>query len=467
MPHKQSQHGPALSVTDINNDGIDDLFIGGSVGKDAVLFIQNKGNFEKSDSQPWIKYRQSEIIGAHFFDADGDNDQDLYLACGSTEFPAGHPSYLDHLYLNDGSGIFQESHDALPKAAISTQIIRSCDIDGDGDLDLFIGGRNVPGAYPTAPKSSILINNNGMFENATSRWSNELSTIGMVTDSEFADFDSDGKTDLIICGEWMPIQFFRNTGSSLENVTAKIGDPNMKGWWYSLTIADLDDDGDLDIVAGNVGLNNKFHPTEDKPLEIYMSDFDKNGTNDIVLAKHSDSHSLPIRGRECSSYQMPFLKDKFPTFSQFANADLNALYGKENLDKSIHLQATEFRSMILTNDGGKFSFLPLPNEAQVAPINESIIMDVSGDGHKDIIAAGNMYGAEVETARYDAGIGCVLLGDSKMNFKPISVSASGFYVPHNVKALNSIQLSNESIGVIVVNNDAEIQIIAPNTKPPL
>ncbi|MFT5279662.1 MAG: hypothetical protein ACI9P8_001301 [Bacteroidia bacterium] len=458
LPHRQSQQGPSLAVGDVNEDGIEDIFVGGSVGQDAVLFIQNESKFERSSSQPWIKYRQSEIIGAHFFDADGDSDLDLYLACGSTEFPVGHPSYRDHLYLNDGSGNFQESENAIPRKAISTKVVRSADIDLDGDLDLFVGGRNVPDAYPTSPESTILINNNGTFENAKSVWTSDLSNIGMVTDAQFADFDNDGKTDLILCGEWMAIQFYRNTGSTFENVTSKFGDPSLKGWWYSLTVDDLDNDGDLDIVAGNLGLNNKFHPSKEKPLEIYMSDFDDNGTNDIVLAKHSQTQCLPVRGRECSSSQMPVLKEKFPTFSLFANADLNSIYGKEKLDNSIHLQATEFRSTILVNDDGKFSFKPLPNSVQIAPINGSVIMDVNDDGHKDMIIAGNMFGAEVETSRYDAGIGSVLLGDGKMNFTPLTVSESGFYTPNNVKALKTIQLQDGKTGIIVGNNDAGIQV---------
>ena len=465
LPHRQSQQGPGLAVGDVNGDGFEDVFIGGSVGQDAVLFMQSDGKFNRARSQPWIKYRQSEIIGAHFFDTDGDDDEDLYLACGGTEFPDGHPSYLDHLYLNDGSGNFQEVENAIPKKAISTKVVRSADIDLDGDLDLFVGGRNVPGAYPTAPESSILINENGTFKNATSDWNNEISSIGMVTDAQFADLDNDGKTDLIICGEWMPIQFYRNTGSTFENVTNEVSDSNQKGWWYSLTLDDIDNDGDLDIVAGNLGLNNKFHPSPEKPLEIYMSDFDDNGTNDIVLAKHSQNQCLPIRGRECSSSQMPFLKKKFPTFSQFANADLNSLYGEEKLERAIHLQATEFRSMILTNEDGKFRFQALPNLAQIAPINGSIIMDINSDGHKDIISAGNMFGAEVETSRYDAGIGSVLLGDGKMNFRPAPVSKSGFYAPNNVKSLESIQLQNGKTGLIVGNNDADIQVFTPNKQP--
>lgn len=465
LPHRQSQQGPAIAIADVNHDGTDDFFVGSSVGNDAALFTQQDGKFNRARSQPWVKYRQSEIIGAHFFDDDGDDDKDLYLACGSTEFPAGHPSYLDHLYLNDGSGNFQEADNAIPRKAISTKVVRSADIDGDGDLDLFVCGRNVPGAYPTSPESSILINENGTFENATKDWNSDISTIGMVTDAQFADFDSDGKMDLLICGEWMPIQFFRNTGSSFENVTSEVGDPALKGWWYSLSIDDLDNDGDLDIVAGNLGLNNKFHPSLKKPLEIYMSDFDDNGTNDIVLAKYGQTQCLPVRGRECSSGQMPFLNEKFPTFSQFANADLTALYGKEKLDRSLHLQATEFRSMILVNDDGKFSYKPLPNSAQIAPINGSIIQDVNGDGHQDLIIAGNMFGAEVETARYDAGIGSILLGDGEMNFQPMTVSESGFYAPNNVKSLKSIQLQNGKTGFIVGNNNADIQVFTPNKQP--
>ena len=229
-------------------------------------------------------------------------------------------------------------------------------------------------------------------------------------------------------------------------------------------MSDLDNDGDPDIIAGNLGLNNKFHPSEKKPLEIYMNDFDNNGTNDIVLAKHSKNECLPVRGRECSSGQMPFLSQKFPTYKAFANADVTTMYGQDKLDNSVHLQANEFQSMVLINENGKFRFQPLPNRAQVAPINGIEIQDVNGDGHKDLVVAGNMFGAEVETSRYDAGIGCVLLGDGAMNFAPQMVLESGFFADHNAKGTAQITLEDGGKAVIVANSNGPIQVFRISTS---
>lgn len=459
LPHRQSQHGPGLATADVNADGLDDIFVGASVGTTPILYLQSKdGTFAKSDSQPWNMNLKSEEIGALFFDADGDNDQDLYVAAGSTEFALGDKNYQDRLYLNDGLGKFSEGTEALPQMVTSTQVVAANDLDGDGDLDLFVGGRNVPGAYPKSPMSFILINDKGKFVDRTADWNAELRTAGMVTSALFADVNGDGRDELIICSEWGAIRFFENSGKDLKEITEAVGDPQLKGWWYSLSAADLDNDGDLDLIAGNLGLNNKFHPSKEKPLDIYMNDFDGSGTNDIVLAKMSNNECVPVRGRECSSDQMPYLKDKFPTFSQFANADLNTIYGEEKLRSAVHLQATEMSSMILINEGGKFKFEPLPKMAQLSPIMGSIIADVNGDGHLDILAVGNMFGAEVETTRYDASIGSVLLGDGQLNFRSIQVTESGFFTPYDARNIRTIRSTNGNRWV-VGNNMGPLQLI--------
>ncbi len=459
LPHRQSEHGPGSAVADVNNDGLDDLFVGSSHGHSSTLFLQNaSGKFIGSTSQPWSRNKDSEDIGAHFFDVDGDGDQDLYVAAGSTEFPEGDARYRDRLYLNDGKGNFTEAVNALPGFTTSTKAIASADIDGDGDLDLFVGGRNVPGAYPRSPKSHLLMNNGGIFSDETEKWNAELETAGLVTDALFADITGDGKPDLILCAEWSPIRFFENGNNRFVEITEKVSDPETKGWWYHLNVADLDNDGDLDLVAGNLGLNNKFHPSKEKPLEIYMNDFDGNGTNDIVLAKNSSHGRLPVRGKECSSDQMPFINDKFPTFSQFANADLNSIYGAEQLADAYHLQATEFASMLLVNEDGRFRYVPLPTTAQTAPINGTVLKDVNHDGHIDIIAVGNMHGAEVETTRYDAGVGTVLLGDGKMNFSTLPLSRTGFFAPHNARSVSAVRLKNGNMGMLIINNAGPVQL---------
>ena len=461
LPHRQSQHGPALSVADVNGDNLDDIFVGASTGQSAKMYVQSSfGAFSLATNQPWNTYSKSEEIGSYFFDSDGDGDLDLYIAAGSTEFALGDKAYQDCLYTNDGKGNFFEAKGAIPSSRTSTKIVVSADIDADGDLDLFVGGRNVPGAYPKSPNSFVLINTNGTFEDKTKEWNNSLRFAGMVTDAVFADITEDNLPDLILCSEWGAIRFFENTGDSFIEITETVSDPAVKGWWYSLTVDDLDNDGDLDFVAGNLGLNNKFHPKSEKPLHIYMNDFDGNGSNDIVLAKYSQNDCVPVRGRECSSDQMPFIKDKFPTFSQFANADLTTIYGTDKLEAATHLQATEFASMVLINQDGKFSYQPLPKMAQFSPVNGCVVQDVNGDGHKDIITVGNMYGAEVETSRYDASVGAVLLGDGKMNFTAMPVAESGFLAPHDAKQLSAIRLAGQKTGLVVANCNGPLQIIS-------
>ena len=274
--------------------------------------------------------KDREVIGSHFFDADGDGDVDLYAASGSTEFGSRSDHYQDILYVNDGKGNFNFAADGtLRGVAGSTQRVASADVDADGDLDLFVGGRNEPGAYPAAPKSYLLMNNAGIFTDAIAEKAPELERAGMITDAVFTDLNGDRKPDLIVCGEWMPVRAYMNTGGAFVADTT-VFDEQLTGWWWDLELADLDNDGDLDVIAGNIGLNNKFHPSAEKPLEIYMGDLDATGTNDIVLAKHKapgSTECVPVRGRECSSEQMPFIKEKFKTYKAFSEADLTTLYG--------------------------------------------------------------------------------------------------------------------------------------------
>lgn len=464
LPHRQSEHGPAMAVADVNGDGLDDVFFGASLNDSPTLFIQSStGKFSEVNSQPWTKFKASEEIGAHFFDADNDGDPDLYVAAGSTEKFLADPAYRDQLYLNNGSGKFTHAVGALPKMLRSSQVVRSADIDEDGDLDLFVGGRNVPGAYPKTPNSFILINENGVFSDHTRSWNKAIAFLGMVTDAEFADLDGDSLQDLVVCGEWIPIRFFRNTGDMLTEVTNDWGDPSKLGWWSSLEVSDLDQDGDLDVIAGNLGLNNKFRPSPENPLQVFMSDFDQSASNDIVLAKSSGNTLVPVRGRECSSNQIPSIKQRFPTFKDFAEADVRSIYGSDKIDAAFNLQATEFASMILKNENGKFEYLPLPRAVQVSPINGIEVLDINNDGHSDLVVAGNLYGTEVETTRYDASIGMALMGDGHLNFKPIPAYRSGISINYNCKALSQIRLASGK-GIIAANNNGPVQIFKLNDQ---
>jgi hypothetical protein len=287
---------------------------------------------------------------------------------------------------------------------------------------------------------------------------------GMITDAEFIDHDADGDPDLITVGEWMPIGFHENNGGIFSDATAKSGLKDTEGWWWSLTAGDLDGDGDPDLVCGNIGWNNKFHCSPQHPLHLYWNDFDGNGQGDIVLAKENDRLGLvPVRGRECSSQQCAMIKDKFKTYDAFANASLEQIYTPELIGQALHLKAKHLHSCVLLNQGGgRFTLHDLPNHAQVAPIMGSAIADVNNDGHADIVIAGNHWGAEVETIRYDAGTGLVLLGDGRGAFTPMSVVESGFFAWNDVRDLAILRTGPRGEPLIVVaNNDHRLQAFAP------
>ena len=464
LPQAQSQHGPCVAVADVNGDGTDDVFLGSPVGTPCALFYQTPdGAFVYAGPQGWDRFNRSEFIGAHFFDADGDRDPDIYLAAGSTEYPAGSEHYQDRLFLNDGRGHFSYADGAVPTLTTSTMCVASNDLDGDGDLDLFVGGRNVPGAWPAPPKSHVLINDHGRFADASATWLAGNESPGLLTGAVFADVDGDKRDELVVCGEWMPIGVWKNTNGAFKDVAATMLDTALTGWWQSITVADLDGDGDNDLLAGNLGLNNKFHPSKEKPLKVYMSDLDGSGTNDIVLAKCGAQGELPVRGRECSSGQMPFILEKFPTYKAFANATLEGIYGAEKLGSAVQLKATTFASMYFINQGGRFVATPLPMAAQVSPVRGALVGEMTGDGKPDMILVGNMFGTEVETARYDGGMGLLLLGNGHGGFDPVAAVRSGISIPYDTRHIATLTLAGQK-AMMVVNNNGPIQLFVPRAQ---
>ena len=460
LPHKLSQNGPFSAVEDINGDGLEDLFVGGAANQSGVLYLQNEsGKFIKSQSQPWINDKASEDMGCLFIDVDGDNDFDLYIASGGNEFKPGNQLLEDRLYFNNGEGQFVRNSSALPNIAQSSQCVKASDVDNDGDLDLFVGTRLIARQYTYPATSYILINENGNFKKAKSETVAALSDIGMVTDAVFTDIDLDGDEDLMIVGEWMEIKVLTNTDGVFEDESENYGLNNTRGIWWSITAGDLDGDGDDDYVIGNLGKNNKFKATEEHPFKVYANDFDDNGTNDVVLAKFYKDGYVPLRGRECTSQQMPFVGDKFKDYHSFASSNLIDILPEDKVDDAVIYEIKNFESIILINDNGKLVRKPLPNEAQISPIKSTLILDINKDGYQDIISVGNHYGVEVETQRYDAGFGTVLLGDGKTNFIYSSPITSGFYVPYDSRELKRLRLKNKDL-ILITNNNADISIFS-------
>jgi enediyne biosynthesis protein E4 len=442
LPHKFSQSGPGIAVGDINNDGLEDFVIGGSSKNFATIFFQKTGAaFEQESSKLKDEYLKEEDEGLLLFDADNDNDLDLYIVSGSLEH-ADSALYQDRLYLNDGKGNYTYSKDALPKITASGSCVRAADFDKDGDLDLFIGGRVLPGVYPFPAKSYILRNDGGKFSDITRLVCADLETPGMVSDALWTDFNQDGDIDLILVGEFMPITFFANTNGKLTKISST-GVENYIGWWNSLVAGDFDKDGDTDYIAGNLGLNNNYQVTEKYPIWIYAKDFDGNGSVDPILAcymrtsmENDEKDLYPVHFWEEINSQSTKFRGKFSSYKQYGQTPLQTLLSSDDLKGALMMKANHMASSYIENLGnGKFRLTALPSAAQTAPINGMITEDVNQDGNLDVVMVGNDYGNEVFAGRYDAFNGLVLLGDSKGNFSKLSTAKSGFYVPHDAKAL--------------------------------
>ncbi|MFK7832740.1 MAG: VCBS repeat-containing protein [Winogradskyella sp.] len=454
LPHNIAQNGPFTAIADINGDGLEDFFIGGAVGQSGKLYVQNTdGTFSKSISQPWELHKASEDLGCLFIDVDGDNDKDLYIASGGSEYQRGRKELKDRLYINDGFGNFKINEDALPSIYQSSQCVKASDIDNDGDLDLFVGTRLISGKYPHPATSYILLNENGKFKKAAQANAPALVNLGMVTDAVFTDIDNDNDEDLMIVGEWMEIVILENDEGKFEDTSSSYGLKGTRGIWWSITASDLDGDGDDDYIVGNLGKNNKFKATKEHPFKVYANDFDDNGTNDIVFAKFYKNDYVPMRGRECTSQQMPYVAEKFEDYHSFASSKLIDILPEDKVDEATVYDIESFESIILINENGQLSIKRLPNEAQVAPIKSSLVLDINQDGNLDIITVGNHYGVEVETTRYDAGFGAVLLGDGHNNFSFVSPKKSGFYIPEDSRSINKINTRNNNF-IFVTNNNS-------------
>ncbi len=435
LPHKLSQQGPKLAVGDVDGDGLDDFFVGGSFRHYGKLFIQTKaGRFIEKAYTDETPPKEEEDVGALLFDADGDGDQDLYIVSGSNEYLDGSIYYQDRLYLNDGTGKFTNATDRLPPIRHSGSCVVAADFDQDGDLDLFRGGRLRALQYPLSGESCLLINEGGRFRNVSEQRAPGLASIGMVTDALWADIDRDSWLDLIVVGEMMPITVFKNNKGNLERQTIESLN-NSEGFWNCISAGDFDQDGDVDFVLGNLGLNSRYRVSSAEPMRIYADDFDGNGRLDAIGTYYLQGKEHPIASREDLGRQWPGVKKQFTNYASYARAVLGDLLSPEQQHNSTVLQASQQQSMLLGNTGHGFILKPLPAPAQWAPIQDFVVDDVDGDGHLDVLAVGNAYDTESVAGQYDAMTGLLLKGDGRGNFKPLFFPKTGFLADGDCKSI--------------------------------
>ena len=455
MPHKMSNLGPALATGDVNGDGLDDIYTGGALNQPDKIFYQTKeGSFDMHSLPNSLDY---ESIDAIFFDADNDRDLDLYVVNGGNEFDSLSTQYQDKLYINEEGNLVESG--VLPAFSSSGGCVRPFDFDQDGDLDLFVGGRLSPRHYPFPGTSHILTNKletgELIYEDQSSTLAPEISSIGMVTDAVWMDVNEDEQIDLIVVGEWMDILWFENNGTTFEEPKTLI--ENKKGWWFSIEKEDFDNDGDEDLIVGNLGRNYKYKASEDAPFDVFVKDFDSNGKDDIILSYYNFGSQFPVRGRQCSSQQIPALRTAFKDYNTFATATIQDIFGTDALNSSLHYSITDFSSGYLENKGGgNFRFYTLPEMAQLAPINDIQIMDVNNDGNPDIVLVGNLYSSEVETPRADAGIGLLLIGNGDGSFEVISMAESGLIVNHDSRRSALLNINNQQT-IAISNNNGPIR----------
>ena len=463
LPNKLSQLGPGISVADVDGDGKEEFYLGGAADSSGQLNLVIGGKKNRRAAGLLRKrHGKFEDMGSLFFDADGDGDQDLYVVSGGVECEPDDELLIDRLYLNDGSGALSLAPEgSIPDHRDSGGCVVAADFDRDGDLDLFVGGRSIPGKYPLAANSRLLRNEstdtNPKFVDVSDELAEGLRQSGMVTGAIWSDANADGWVDLLVTYDWGPVRFWANKEGVLEDGTLEAGLQDRSGWFNGIAGRDLDNDGDIDYVVTNFGLNTKYHADADHPIQLYYGDLDKTGSFRLVEAEYEDGKCYPVRGRSCSSHAMPFIKEKFESYHDFALASLEEIY-EDGLQTSKRLEVNELRSGILFNDAtAKFDFQPLPHIAQISPGFGVVTTEVNGDGNADIYIAQNFFTPQLETGRMDGGVSMLLEGMGNGSFKPIWPDESGLVVPEDAMSLAISDRNNDGwVDFLVGVNDGEM-----------
>ena len=474
LPHKFSQYGPSIAVGDVDGNGLDDMVVGGAEGHSARLLLQQPdGRFVQKVLRTDTTNKPTDDLQVLLFDADGDGDLDLYIAAGGYAEHSNSPAYRDRLYINDGKGNFTWDSLALPENFTSKFCVRAADYNHDGKLDLFISGRVDPEHYPRAVSSFIYRNDSHdgkvKFTDVTATAAPDLQHIGMVCDAIWTDFDNDGWPDLILAGEWMPVTFLKNEKGVFKNVTASTGIGDHKGWWNSIVSGDFDQDGRMDYIVGNLGMNSFYRADADHPVRVYGGDFDNNGIYDMIPSLYLPDQKgkleeFPAELRDDLLKQITAMRKKFPDYKSYAVATMDKVLTPEERKKALVVEANDFRSVLLRNEGnGQFSIHPLPMAAQLSVINGMVVDDFDGDGQLDVLLSGNDYGVEPVVGRSDALNGLLLKGDGKGGFQPLAIDQSGIYLPGDQKALVKLRGKGDRYWVAAGQNRGPLRIFERRT----
>ncbi len=457
IPKLVSTEGPFAAVADVNGDGLDDIFIGAAKGQPGKLLIQQPdGRFVSTNERLFEADRVSEDLGAVFFDADGDGHPDLYVVSGGSEFSSGAPALQDRLYLNDGRGHFRKAPPgSVPLEDVSGSRVAAADYDGDGDVDLFVGGRVVPWRYGADPPSMLLQNDGrGHFTDVTKRLAPELEHVGMVTDAVWQDVDGDGRLDLVVVGEWMPITIFRNVGGGKLVRSKTPGLDTSEGWWNRIVAGDFTGHGRVDFIVGNLGWNTRFQASAAEPVTMYVKDFVGNSVTDQIVSVFNHGTSYPIATRDELIKAIPSLKARYPRYQDYARQTVTDIFSPDELRGATVKQARTFTTALARNNGdGSFTLIPLPREAQLAPVYGILAGDFDGDGKTDLLLAGNFDGVQPEIGRMSASYGLLLRGDGTGHFTPVPTAQSGFLVRGQARDIQRVRTRRGDLYVVTRNND--------------
>jgi hypothetical protein len=454
--------GPAMVKADVNRDGREDIFVGGSSGQAGALYMQQQnGQFVQMNTPLFAEDRESEDVDAVFFDANGDGAPDLYVCSGGyNNFMPEDEALQDRLYMNDGRGNFSKKAAALPPMLTSSSCARVADINGDGSMDIFVGGRVIPGRYPETPRSYLLVNDGqGQFRDMTQDLAPQLVESGMVTDAAWVDLNADQQQELVVVGEWMPVQVFGIEAGKLEEKTSEYFDKTYSGWWNQILAEDLNGDGSVDLVLGNMGLNTQCKASDSQPAELFYKDFDDNGSVDPIFSFYIQGKSYPSVTRDELLEQMAMMRTRFPDYKSYADAQLQDIFTEEEREGMQQLAANELETTLFINQGGKLSKKDLPLAVQASPVFTINAVDYNGDGHQDLLFGGNISQARLRFGKIDASYGVLLKGDGKGNFTYVPQQESGFEVWGDVRSV--LEVNNTLLFGI---NQGEMQAYKMNER---